>query len=428
MNGAALGIDLGTSGCRGIAIAADGSILAHTHTELPPPLRRQAQVEQNPQLWWQAVDHIIRQILIQLGDIPLTSIAIDGTSGTLLLCDTDGQPLTPGLMYNDARATAEAERISACAPTDTAASGASSALAKLLWLQQHGPITEAHFALHQADWVANRLGGEFGLSDTNNCMKLGYDALAAEWPAWLDQLAIPRELLPRALPPGSLMGQLTPQLAAHYDIDHTVAIVAGTTDSTAAIYASGAAEPGDAITSLGSTLVTKVICETPIYDPKHGVYSQPFGRYWLVGGASNSGGNVLLNYFSREQLAQMTPLLQPGEATGLDYYPLCEPGERFPINDPDYPPRLSPRPDSDMLFFQAILEGIAEIEKQAYLLLEALGAPYPQRVYTLGGGASNAAWRQIRQHKLSVEVITATQTEAAYGSALLARLHQQQGE
>ena len=420
-----LGIDLGTSGCRGIAIDENGQILAQSHTALPAPIHQQQSIEQAPELWWQAVEQVFADILIQLADRPLVSIAVDGTSGTLLLSDENGQPLTMGLMYNDARATTESAQITAIAPNDTAASGPSSALAKLLWLQQHGP-QQASFALHQADWVANRLCGKFGLSDTNNCMKLGYDAQRNSWPDWLDELGVERRLLPKVLAPGTVMGQLSPQLAKHYGLLHRVNIIAGTTDSTAAIYASGASRPGDAITSLGSTLVTKVIAEAPIFNAEHGVYSQPFGPYWLVGGASNSGGNVLLKYFSRQQLQQMTPQLQAEQSTGLDYYPLSVPGERFPLNEPNYPPRLIPRPESDIVYFQAMLEGIAEIEKQAYELLHRLGAPYPKRIISLGGGAKNSAWTTIRRNKLSLEVVTATQTEAAYGAALLARQQQDQ--
>lgn len=415
-----LGIDLGTSGCRGIAIDPNGQVLAQSHTGLPSPVRQQASIEQDPQHWWQAVERIIGDILTQLADIPLVSIAVDGTSGTLLLVDEHGQPLTTGLMYNDARAITEAERITANAPNNTAASGPSSALAKLLWLQQHGPIQQARYALHQADWIANRLCGEFGLSDINNCMKLGYDAQQDCWPPWLDAVRVERNLLPRVLAPGTVMGQLTPELAQQFGVQHRIDIVAGTTDSTAAIYASGANKPGHAITSLGSTLVTKVISKTPIFDAEHGVYSQPFGRFWLVGGASNSGGNVLLKYFSREQLDNMTPQLRPQQPTGLNYYPLSQSGERFPIRDAKYPPRLTPRPKDDIVFFQAILEGMAEIERLAYERLQRLGAPYPERVISLGGGAKNCAWQTIRQNKLSVDVVTATQTEAAYGTALLA--------
>ncbi|MES9971948.1 MAG: FGGY-family carbohydrate kinase, partial [Candidatus Thiodiazotropha sp.] len=91
-----------------------------------------------------------------------------------------------------------------------------------------------------------------------------------------------------------------------------------------------------------------------------------------------------------------------------------------PLNDADYQPRLQPRPEDDRRFFQGMLEGIAKIEATGYGLLQKLGAPTPSRVYSVGGGAHNEAWRQIRQQQLALPVILAAQQEAAYGTALLA--------
>ena len=150
--------------------------------------------------------------------------------------------------------------------------------------------------------------------------------------------------------------------------------------------ATGTHQPGDAVTSLGSTLVVKVITEQPIFDKNHGVYSQPFGDHWLVGGGSNSGGAVLRHYFSNAQMWAMQSQLNIQQNTGLDYYPLLQPGERFPHNDPDWPAKLDPRPEDDVVFFQGILEGLTNIEHDAYRLLEKLGAAYPTKIYTAGGG------------------------------------------
>ncbi|MGD2160358.1 MAG: FGGY-family carbohydrate kinase, partial [Gammaproteobacteria bacterium] len=125
--------------------------------------------------------------------------------------------------------------------------------------------------------------------------------------------------------------------------------------------------------------------------------------------------------FEPARLQQMTPQLQPDSPTGLDYYPLAEPGERFPRNDPALQPRLEPRPDSDVEFFQAMLEGIAEIEAEGYRTLSRLGAPVIKKVFTAGGGSTNSAWRRIREQKLGVPVEIAAHSEASYGAALLAR-------
>jgi sugar (pentulose or hexulose) kinase len=166
--------------------------------------------------------------------------------------------------------------------------------------------------------------------------------------------------------------------------------------------------------------VLKVVAEQPVFAPQYGVYSQPLGEHWLVGGSSNSGGAVLRHYFSDAQMAALTPRLCPDNPTGLDYYPLLREGERFPYNDPALPPRLMPRPADDARFFQGLLEGIAAIEKAGYDRLAELGAPYPASVRSNGGGARNPAWTAIRGRLLGVPMLRAEAEEACYGTALLA--------
>ena len=164
-----------------------------------------------------------------------------------------------------------------------------------------------------------------------------------------------------------------------------------------------------------------MVSSEPVFAPQYGVYSHRLGDRWLAGGASNSGGAVLRQHFTDQQLQNMTPLLRPEHPTGLHYYPLPGTGERFPVADPGMAARLAPRPDDPVQFFQGILEGIAGIEVEGYRRLRELGAPYPTCVRTVGGGASNPAWRRMRQRMLGVELIEPQHTEAAYGAALLAR-------
>lgn len=172
----------------------------------------------------------------------------------------------------------------------------------------------------------------------------------------------------------------------------------------------------------------KVVGAHPVFATEYGVYSQPYGDAWLVGGGSNAGGAVLRRFFSDAALAALEPRLNPDQPTGLDYYPLLAPGERFPVNDPHLPPRLEPRPADDAVFLQGLLEGMARIEARAYQLLQALGAPAPRRVLTAGGGARNETWRQIREKQLGVPVERAVHGEAAYGTARLARAGFNTGE
>lgn len=223
--------------------------------------------------------------------------------------------------------------------------------------------------------------------------------------------------------PGTAVTNVTDAVAQQLGLASDCMLVAGTTDSIAAFIATGANRPGDGVTSLGSTLVLKLVCDRPVFSSELGVYSHRLGDVWLAGGASNSGGNVLLKYFSRQQLEAMTPELDPGAPTGLDYYPLPGAGERFPRNDPQMQPVLDPRPRDDIKFFQAVLEGIAGIEKLGYDTLAGLGAPTVTRVLTAGGGSANPAWNRIRELELGVPVSTAEHAEASYGAAMLAALN-----
>ena len=119
-------------------------------------------------------------------------------------------------------------------------------------------------------------------------------------------------------------------------------------------------------------------------------------------------------------MREMTPLIDPENPTGLDYYPLPDIGERFPVNNPEMTPRLEPLPGDSVTFFQGMLEGIARIEARGYELLGKLGAPTLTTVYTTGGGSQNPAWTRIREKILRVKLEKPRSGHAAYGSALLA--------
>ena len=406
-----LGIDLGTSGVRGSAIDAQAKELASINRPLPRI--------QQPSDWQHAAFEVISGLCRQFDPQKIQSIAVDGTSGTVMLCEQGGEPCSAALMYNDQSCTREAEEISQVAPADSAARGASSSLAKVLFLLKTSP--DAAHICHQADWITGLLCGRFDISDENNCLKLGYDPARREWPSWLFRLNIKRAQLPTTYVPGTTITPVDDTIAQSLGLPPDCRVVAGTTDSIAAFIATGAREIGDAVTSLGSTLVLKLVSDKPVFSSRLGVYSHRLENTWLAGGASNSGGKVLLKYFDRARLAEMTPMLDADRDTGLNYYPLAETGERFPVNDPGLRAVLEPRPHDDLAFFQGMLEGIADIEVSGYAALSELGAPAVRQVFTAGGGSSNPAWRKIREHKLGVPVRIAEHNEASYGAALLAK-------
>lgn len=419
-SGIYLGIDLGTSSCRVAAMTEAGEHLGQVGAPLPIPLVNDNQITQDPNAWWKAVGACVQRLLKEIDPQRVRAITVAGTSGTVLLCDKKGAPVTPAMMYHDSRAFAQAEKIAGIADAHSGAHGATSSLAKLMWLQEKQLDKKGAYFLHQADWIIGKLSGLWGVSDYNNCLKLGYDAEKLAWPSWFAQCGVDPGLLPKVFAPGEALGPISPEVAKAFGLPAETLIVAGTTDGVASFLAAGGSAPGHGVTALGSTLVLKLASDKPVFSTEHGVYSHRLGRFWLAGGASNSGGAVLLQYFKLEQMREMTPLLDPESFTGLDYYPLPGTGERFPINDPQMVPRLEPLPGNSVTFFQAMLEGIARIEAQGYQLLAKLGAPVLTELRTTGGGSQNPAWQRLRERTLGLEIKKARSSLAAHGAARLA--------
>lgn len=415
-----LGIDFGTSGARAIVIDAATQVCAQVSQ------RFTASQPQAQAATWQDLLFTLIQRLPEPIRGRIRAIAINGTSSTVLLCDAKGQPLTEALLYNDARGAAELATLQELFASQPDAScqnnvcNATSSLVKLLWWRRQPIYTQAQYFLHQADWLAFLLHGQLGISDYHNSLKLGYDVHHLAYPDWLMALDV-SPLLPHVLPPGTPVGTIQPSIAADLGLSPNCQICTGTTDSIAAFLASGATRSGEAVTSLGSTLVLKLLSDTPVENGTYGIYSHRLGDRWLVGGASNTGGAVLQQFFTPTELAAFSQQIPVDQPSPLDYYPLLKPGERFPINDPNLQPRLSPQPSDRCEFLHGLLESIGRIEAQGYHRLQTFGATPLTQVYTAGGGANNPAWTAIRQRLLGVSVVSSHHTEAAYGTALLAR-------
>lgn len=416
-----LGIDIGTSGVRTAVVDEDGAVISMARADHPP----QPGIGIDARLWLQAVETCVAAQVEALHSLgrdakAIASIAVDGTSGSMVLTDADLHPVSPALMYNSKGFDSEALAIADLAPDPHIARGSNSALGRAMRLMSLAKAEPAHL-MHQADYVASKLTGIGGVSDHNNALKTGYDPQAEAWPDWIGRVISP-DLLPDVKAVGTPIGQIDQDVALSLGLSETAVVVAGTTDSIAAFLASAPLKPGVAVTSLGSTLAVKLLSTTRLDDPAIGLYAHRIRDFWLVGGASNTGGAVLAHFFSSKQMSELSEKIDPEQSTGLDYYPLLQPGERFPVNDPAFPGNLAPRPQEDHLFLAGLLEGIATIEARCYREIEARGGGYPSVVYSAGGGAKNPRYTRIRARALDTDVRTGAESEAAVGAAKVARM------
>lgn len=407
-----LGLDFGTTGARACVVDASGAIVHEDRIAYPDP-DAQSALE-----WREALLTLLRGLPATI-PAQLRGIAIDATSATVLLCDAELRPVSHALLYSDNRAEDEATELTDIAPPGHTVCSATSGLAKFLWLTRHSDLSEAAHFMHQADWLGALLTSVGGATDYHNALKSGYDAERLCWPDWV--LGLPHtHLLPQVVAPGAVIGKVSPAIAGHFELNPDCVLRAGTTDSIAAFIAAGASEPGAAVTSLGTTIVLKLLSERHVEAAPYGIYSHRYGKLWLAGGASNAGGGALRQYFTDEQLAWLSNRIDPARESALDYYPLPRPGERFPVNDPQLAPRTTPRPADDAEFLHGLLQGLSRIEAAGYARLAELGANPLKSVVTSGGGAKNPAWTAMRARLLGVPVTAAQHAEAAYGAALLA--------
>jgi sugar (pentulose or hexulose) kinase len=408
VTGAALGIDLGTSGVRAVLVDEAGEAVVSASAPLSAAARGECA------LLWAAVATALDGLAGRLGDV--RAIAVDGTSGTLLPADATGAPMGRLSLYSAAASADAVAAVARAMPRESAAGGATSPLARALDLQRAGAVR----VLHEADWIAGQLCGRFDLADANNALKTGFDPRGTGWPDWIAATGLRLDLLPRIVPPGTPVAAVTPAIVARFGLPEGAVVMAGTTDGCASVLATGAEGVGDGVTALGSTLVLKLVSDQPVFAPEVGVYSHLLLGRWLAGGASNAGGRALARFFAPAQLAALSERIDTARPSGLDYYPLPTMGERFPVNDPALAPRVTPRPDDDVRFLHGLLEGLAAIEARGYALLRKLGGPPVRRVLSTGGGAGNPAWTALRARALGVPVIAVPERPAAHGAALLA--------
>ncbi len=415
--GLAIGIDCGTSGIRAIALNAEESCVAQASQPL---------TQQSPQAWWQTTLAVLDELFDQLNsslDLSRHPIAfsLDATSSSLLLINNQGEPISDVLMYYDARAES-AQHIKPHLSANSGAQGAQSSLAKAFALSQLWIKQDTDWMVcHQADWLMLQLTGQLGISDENNCLKLGYDPVKREWEAAALNF-IGNAHLPQVVEPGNIITELKSTLCQRWKLSQPVVVCAGTTDSIAAFLATGANRIGDASIALGSTLAFKMLSNQPYFDASQGIYSHRLGNQWLVGGASNAGGASLLEKFSLtrlEQLANQTPL---ADCPISDYYPLpqhCS-SERFPHINLTQSQLILSDDLSESQRFACVVSGLVKIEALGWQRLSDSCQQPILRLFATGGGMKNSAWALLRETQLPYQHHQPKSDLAAWGAASLA--------
>ncbi|MEO3870583.1 FGGY family carbohydrate kinase [Nonomuraea sp. B12E4] len=419
-----IGIDLGTQSVRALAVSGDGQVLGTASRPLTSH-RDGPRHEQDPEQWWRELAAATREALRDVPPGRIEGVAVAATSGTILLTDAQGRALTPALMYDDRRASAD--RVNEVGAPVWERLGyrrmqPNWALPKLLWLLGDAPAGAR--PAHQSDFVNRRLVGHEVATDLSNALKTGVDLIEERWPAEVfDALGVPAEILPAVVRPGTRLGVVGAQAAEETGIPAGTPVVAGTTDGCAAQLGAGALRVGSWNSVLGTTLVLKGVTKELIHDPLGVVYSHraPDGS-WLPGGASSTGAGALSRDLPGRDLDALSVRAATLPAGGERpvTYPLVSRGERFPFAAPEAEAFTLGEPADDVERYAAILLGAAFVERLCFDYLDLLGAPVDGEVILTGGATRSAYWTRLRADVLGRPVTLRENAEPALGMAVLA--------
>lgn len=423
------GIDIGTQGVRVSVVSASGQALGAGSAPLPPGRRDGARHEQRPTDWWPAVVSATRDALAGAQGVEIEAVAVDATSGTVMVETPDGTPAGPALMYDDARAQDQAARAQREGAQLWQTLGyriqPAWALPKAMWLLDNGAVRPGDRIVHQSDHVVRQLVGAPVATDTSHALKTGCDLITGTWP-WsiLEPLGVRPVHLPELVRPGTVVGTVCAAAAAATGLRTGTPVRAGMTDGCAAQIATNALHPGRWSSALGTTLVVKGSTSRLVRDPSGAVYSHrhPDGG-WLPGGASSTGAGVLtcLNPDGDPQrFAVLTDAARDLVPMPGVTYPLAGRGERFPFVASAAEGFLADEARTPPARFAAMCQGIAYVERLAYDVLRTLGAEVDGTVAFSGGAARNRWWNQLRADVLGRPAVVPSSTQAATGMAILA--------
>jgi xylulokinase len=423
MGAVAIGLDVGTTGVKALAVAGDGTVVASAESHYGLSQPHPGWSEQAPGDWWAASENA----LAALGPLEIAGIGLSGQMHGLVALDDRERVLRPAILWNDQRTAAECAEIERRVGLERlieltgnrALTGFTAP--KLLWMRTHEPELYARIrhVLLPKDYVRLRLCGERAIDVADASGTLLFDVAERRFSsAVLDALEIPAEWMPRVLESPAVSG-------------HTAAgvpVAAGAGDCAAAALGVGVARPGPVSLVLGTSGV--VFAALPAYqadrEARVHVFCHAVPGSWHAMGVMLSAAGSL--QWARDTFApgvSFDDLMREAEAVpagagGIIFLPYLS-GERTPHADPDARGALVGLSASHTRghVMRAVLEGVAFGLADSFDLLGALGVDATV-ARASGGGARSDFWLRICASVLGVPVCRMSVDEgSAFGAALL---------
>ncbi|MCO4784821.1 MAG: xylulokinase [Marinomonas atlantica] len=402
-----LGLDLGTSGLKGVVINEQGHVVAQANQHLTVSSPRAIWSEQAPEVWWQALIDVCSALSDVVDLKQIQAIGLSGQMHGATLIDVNGAVLRPCILWNDGRSQEQCKTLMETNPELMSLSGNLAmpgfTLPKILWVKENEPEIYAQIdkVLLPKDYLAYQLTGVFSSDCSDAAGTLWLNPQTRQWDEHLLKLTgLSLANMPSVHEGAQIIGQLSPSVASALGFND-VPVVAGAGDNAAGAVGMGITEPGQGFVSLGTSGVYFVVSESHNANPENTVHAfcHALPNRWHQMGVTLSAANSL-SWFSKTLSMSVADLLDELEIalirkTSVVFLPYLN-GERTPINDPlacgqFFGLRSSTRREEMTL---AILEGIAFSLLDCQNALESAGSSVNE-LSLIGGGARSELWRSI---------------------------------
>jgi xylulokinase len=436
-------IDAGTTGARACAVSLDGHVVAEVRRPYPLSAPRPGWAEQDPVDWRERALESVTELVGGLGrEARIEAVGLTGQCPTVAPIGAGGEPVGPGMLYRDNRATAEAAEMRARIG-DAEMHARTGHLAeafhvgpKVLWLREHEPevFAATERFMQPRDIVLHAMTGVSATDQTHANATVFYDLRARDWAGeLLDACALDRSVFPAVLAPWEQAGEVTAAVAERTSLPAGCPVVIGAADSQCAAFGSGVLAPGPISEMAGSSSCLNSVVVAPLEDRRITHYSHVIPDVFSTElGLNTTGGAVqwaigrlgFADYAELERgAAEVHDRLRDGSAADpLDAAPVFLPylgdGERDDVRLRAAFIGLSDRHGREELAY-AVLEGVALGVAETVAILVAAGSPCDE-LRVAGGGARLPALGAIKADALGVPVAHLAVDTSPIGVALLA--------
>ncbi|HEX9029582.1 MAG TPA: FGGY family carbohydrate kinase [Anaerolineales bacterium] len=441
-----LGLDVGTTNCKAVAVDQQGQVVATTSAPTPTrPSSEGGLIEYDAETLWAVCARLLRQVMDALGDgqqVAGLAVASMGESGVFV--DASGTPLTPIPTWYDHRTTpwtawwrerlteTEIYNISGL-PLDYLYSAN-----KMLWQRENTPqvFSRACSYLCIADWITYCLTGQLTTSYSMASRTMLFDIHKRNWSETMLSLAgLSPTLMPPAFPAGAPAGKVNRMAERATGLPAGVPVFTGGHDHICAAVAAGAIEPGIVLDSAGTAEALMLTLDGPVTGEKMAASGLCCGchsakdRYYLLGGLM--GGGVLA-WVSRlltgdDAPQTITRLMEEAASTstganGVSFLPYLD-GSGPPDRDPEaWGAWLGlglKHTRADLV--RAAVEGTSYGIRNLLEIAQTWTGVTVNELRCVGGGTRNAFWQQVKADVIGLPVDTPRVTDVtAQGAALLA--------